>query len=133
VFSIGFPLEPAVKQAILAAPADGWLPARDQDDHDRLGAWVCELDGLDLAGWPPGTRAICRRERPHPGAKPKMTFTDQAGHRFQVFITNQPGPDVVALEARHRGMPASRTASAAPRPPGLPTCPATALPPTTPG
>jgi DDE family transposase len=49
-FSIGFPLEPAVKQAILAAPVDGWLPARDQDDHDRPGAWVCELDGLDLAG-----------------------------------------------------------------------------------
>jgi hypothetical protein len=102
-FSIGFPLEPAVKQAILAAPADGWLPARDQDDHDRPGAWVCELAGLALAGWPPGTRAICRRERPHPGAKPKMTFTNQAGHRFQVFITNQSDPDGVALEARHRG------------------------------
>jgi Transposase DDE domain group 1 len=32
-----------------------------------------------------------------------MSFTDQAGHRFQVFITNQPDPDVVALEAHHRG------------------------------
>ena len=31
-----------------------------------------------------------------------MTFTDQHGHRFQVFITNQSDPDIVALEARHR-------------------------------
>jgi hypothetical protein len=45
---------------------------------------------------------ICRRERPHPGAKHKMAFTDQAGHRFQVFITNQTNPDIAALEACHR-------------------------------
>jgi hypothetical protein len=32
-----------------------------------------------------------------------MSFTDQAGHRFQVFITDQPDPDAVALEAHHRG------------------------------
>jgi hypothetical protein len=102
-FSIGFPLEPAVRQAILATRADGRLSVRDQDEHDRQGAWVCELDGLDLVGWPPSTRAICRRERADPDAKPKIGFTDQAGHHFQVFITNQPGLDVVALEARHRG------------------------------
>jgi hypothetical protein len=61
-----------------------------------------ELATLELAGagWPEGTRAICRRERPHPGARHKMGVTDAAGHRFQVFITNQPDP--VILEARHR-------------------------------
>ncbi|HEV8653028.1 MAG TPA: transposase [Actinomycetes bacterium] len=57
---------------------------------------------LASAGWPEGTRAICRRERPHPGARHKMGFTDQHGHRFQVFITNQPDPDPAVLEARHR-------------------------------
>jgi Transposase DDE domain group 1 len=31
-----------------------------------------------------------------------MGFTDQHGHRFQVFITNQPDPDPAILEARHR-------------------------------
>jgi hypothetical protein len=31
-----------------------------------------------------------------------MAFTDAAGHRFQVFITNQPDPDPAVLEARHR-------------------------------
>jgi hypothetical protein len=101
-FSIGFPIDAAVQATILAAPADAWRPAADQHGHDRQGAWVCELSWLDLAGWPPGTRAICRRERPHPGARHKMTFTDQHGHRFQVFITNQPDPDIVCLEARHR-------------------------------
>jgi hypothetical protein len=45
-------------------------------------------------------RAICRREDPHPGAQ--LAFTDADGHRFQVFITDQPDPDVTALELRHR-------------------------------
>ena len=55
---------------------------------------------LDLPGWPAGTRAICRREDPHPGAQ--LSFTDADGHRFQVFITDQPDPDVAALELCHR-------------------------------
>jgi len=113
-FSIGFPLEPDVKAAILAvpAPADGgdhggWVPAADQHGRQRPGAWVCELAALDLPsqGWPTGTRAICRRERPHPGARHKITFTDHTGHRFQVFITNLPDPDPATLEARHRALP----------------------------
>jgi hypothetical protein len=102
-FSIGLPLEADVKAAIGAAPAGAWLPALGPDGHARPGAWVCELSWLNLSGWPEGTRAICRRERPHPGARHKMSLTDQAGHRFQVFITNQPDSDVVALEAHHRG------------------------------
>jgi hypothetical protein len=101
-FSIGFPIDAAAQAAILAAPAGAWLPAAGPDGHDRPGAWICELAWLDLSGWPPGTRAICRRERPHPGARHKMTFTDTGGHRFQVFITNQADPDIVGLEARHR-------------------------------
>ncbi|HZD03041.1 MAG TPA: IS1380 family transposase [Actinomycetes bacterium] len=110
-FSIGFPLEPDVQAAILQIPAPtdsgdngGWTPATDPGGRARPGAWVAELSGLDLAsqGWPAGTRAICRRERPHPGAAHKIAFTDHTGHRFQVFITNQPDPDPARLEARHR-------------------------------
>jgi hypothetical protein len=102
-FSVGFDCDARVRAAILATPQAAWQPALDADGRARDGAWVCELD-LDLAaaGWPAGTRAICRRERPHPGAIRKMTFTDAAGHRFQVFITNQPDPDIRVLEARHR-------------------------------
>ncbi len=61
---------------------------------------MCELEGLDLSPWPAGTRAICRRERPHPGAQ--LTFTDFHGYRFQVFITDQQDPDLAILEAHHR-------------------------------
>jgi hypothetical protein len=111
-FSIGFPLEPDVQAAILAvpAPADGddagWVPALDSHGRRRPGAWVRELSALDLAGqgWPGGTRAICRRERPHPGARHKMGFTDHTGHHFQVFITNQPDPDPATLDARHHAL-----------------------------
>jgi Transposase DDE domain group 1 len=108
-FSIGFPLEPDVQAAILQIPAPtsgddgGWVPATDPHGRRRPGAWVAELSALDLAGqgWPAGTRAICRRERPHPGAAHKIGFTDHTGHRFQVFITNQPDPDPATLDARH--------------------------------
>jgi Transposase DDE domain group 1 len=62
---------------------------------------VCEPTGwVDLGNWPDGTRAICRREDAHPGAQ--LRFTDHDGHRFQVFLTDQPDPDVAALELRHR-------------------------------
>jgi hypothetical protein len=107
-------LEPAVQAAILAVPAPapggedgGWVPALDPHGRRRPGAWVCELSTLDLAGqgWPRGTRAICRRERPHPGAAHKMGFTDHTGHRFQVCITNQPDPDPATLDARHHATP----------------------------
>jgi len=101
-FSIGFAIDADVKAAILAAPPGAWQPATDAHGRRRAGAGVCELLWLDLSGWPQGTRAICRRERPHPGARHKMTFTDPHGHRFQVFITNQPDPDIARLEARHR-------------------------------
>jgi hypothetical protein len=47
-----------------------------------------------------GTRAICRREDPHPGAQ--LSFTDADGHRFQVFVTDQPDGDITRLELRHR-------------------------------
>jgi hypothetical protein len=55
---------------------------------------------LDLTRWPPGTRAIARRERPHPDAQ--LRFTDADGWRVQVFITDQPDADIVELERRHR-------------------------------
>jgi len=101
-FSVGFDLDSRVRTAILDLPETAWSPAIDADGGDRDGAQVAELATLDLAagGWPAGTRAICRRERPHPGAQ--LTFTDADGWRFQVFITDQPDPDLAGLELRHR-------------------------------
>ncbi len=99
-FSIGLDLYGSVRQAILNMEAGAWVPALTQAGEEREGAAVCELNNLDLSAWPAGTRAICRRERPHPGAQ--LTFTDAEGFRFQVFITDQEEADIAQLEARHR-------------------------------
>jgi Transposase DDE domain group 1 len=100
-FSVGFDLTEPVRKAILAVPEQAWRPALTQAGEEREGAAVAEL-ALDLAanGWPAGTRAICRRERPHPGAQ--LSFTDEDGYRFQVFITNQQGGRIERLEQLHR-------------------------------
>jgi Transposase DDE domain group 1 len=98
-FSISLPADERVCAAVLAVPHGAWQPAVDADGQPRDGAEVAELSSLDLAGWPQGTRAICRREDPHPGAQ--LCFTDADGHRFQVFITDQDG-DATVLELRHR-------------------------------
>ncbi len=98
-FSVGFDLTEPVRQAILALPERAWRPALTQTGEQRDGAAVAELD-LDLSRWPPGTRAICRRERPHPGAQ--LSFTDDNGYRFQAFISNQPGSRIARLEQLHR-------------------------------
>jgi hypothetical protein len=100
-FSLGYALTESVREAVRSLDETAWAPARDTDGEPREGAWVTELTELvDLAAWPQGTRLICRRERPHPGAQ--LTFSDVDGHRFQCFITDQTGDDLSALEARHR-------------------------------
>lgn len=99
LFSVGFDLAEPVREAILAVPEQAWRPALTQAGEEREGAAVAELS-LDLAKWPPGTRAICRRERPHPGAQ--LSFTDDNGYRFQVFISNQQGKRIERLEQLHR-------------------------------
>jgi hypothetical protein len=100
-FSFGYPIGEPVRQTLLSLPESAWLPAADQDGEARDGAWVTELtDKVNLPDWPEGTRLICRRERPHPGAQ--LSFTDLDGHRFQCFITDQAGEDIAALEALHR-------------------------------
>ena len=82
-------------------PSAAWTPAIDADGQPRDGAEVCELTGwIDLHTWPAGTRVICRREDAHPGAQ--LRFSDHDGHRFQVFLTDQPDPDLARLELRHR-------------------------------
>jgi len=102
-FSIGHDLTEPIRTACLAIPTRRWRPAVTADGSDeRDGAQVAEItDLVDLSRWPEGTRAIARREEPHPGAQ--LTFTDLDGHRFQVFITDQTDPDIAYLEALQRG------------------------------
>jgi DDE family transposase len=100
-FSFGYAIDERVRKAILALTETAWAPAAGQDGEPREGAWVAELTGdVSLASWPAGTRLVCRRERPHPGAQ--LSFTDDDGHCFQCFITDQPDPDIAALEVLHR-------------------------------
>ena len=57
------------REQVLAL-GEAWTPAANQDGEPREGAWVTELTGLvNIDSWPAGTRLICRRERPHPGAQ----------------------------------------------------------------
>ncbi|MDQ6726280.1 MAG: IS1380 family transposase, partial [Actinomycetota bacterium] len=101
-FSVGFPMDEAVREAVLALDESAWSPAIRQDMEVREEAEVAEItNGLDLSRWPAGTRAIVRREVPHPGAQ--LTFTDIDGRRFQVFICDSTDDDLAYLEARHRG------------------------------
>ena len=57
-----------------------------------------------MTSWPPGTRLILRKERPHPGAQ--LRITDPDGLRVTGFLTNTAagGPDrqLADLELRHR-------------------------------
>ena len=104
-FSVGVAITTPIRAAITAA-AD-WVPALDGDGSLRDGAELVELtDYLDpavLAAFPAGTRLICRRERPHPGAQ--LSLFDQVnGMRHQVFATDTPhgGASMQFLEVRHR-------------------------------
>jgi hypothetical protein len=101
-FSIGFDVTVAVQLAILQVPKGNWVEPMRQDMEPREGAQVAEItEWLDLSAWPEGTRAICRREEPHPGAQ--CTIFEPEGWRHQVFITNSVDDDIIYLEVRHRG------------------------------
>lgn len=101
-FSIGFDVTESVRLAIVQVPNTAWVEPMRQDMGPREGAGVAEItEHLDLSAWPDGTRAICRREHPHPGAA--CTIFEPEGWRHQVFITNSVDDDIVYLEVRHRG------------------------------
>jgi hypothetical protein len=104
-----------VHSALAQLPAAVWTPAYQARkpraaEHGvqiepRDGAWVAEATGLTpLTGWPPGTRLILRKERPHPGAQ--LRTTDADGLRITGFLTNTnhggPARQLADLELRHR-------------------------------
>ena len=105
-FSVGYAVTEPVRRAVRALPDRLWHAALDQDGTLRDGAGVAELTGMvDLDGYPPGTRIIVRRERPHPGAQLSL-FDQDEGLRHQVFLTDTPysgGGSAQFLEVRHRG------------------------------
>jgi hypothetical protein len=99
-YSVGMTITDAIHTAVLAVPATAWTPAVEPDGEIRDGAWVAELDGDCLTGWPKGMRLIVRKERPHPGAQ--LRFTDADGLRLTAFATNTADTPIAELELQHR-------------------------------
>lgn len=89
----------AIHQHVLKVPASAWTAAVEADGEIRDGAWVAELTGDVLDGWPEAMRLIVRKERPHPGAQ--LRLTDADGMRLTCFATNTSG-QIAELELRHR-------------------------------
>jgi hypothetical protein len=101
-FSVGYELTETVRAAILEVPETQWRRAINMGGQERDGAWVAELtDRVELSAWPAGSRLICRRERPHPGAQ--FQIFDEHGYRHTCFLTDQDDTNIAALELRHRG------------------------------
>jgi hypothetical protein len=100
-FSVGYEVDGRVREAILKLGDSAWTGALEASGEAREGAWVAELtERLDLSRWPQGTRLICRRERPHPGAQ--FEIFDEHGFRYTCFLTDQQDQDIASLELRHR-------------------------------
>jgi DDE family transposase len=100
-----------IHTALALLPETAWTPAYQArtpraGEHGiqiepRDGAWVAEVTELvDLSAWPPETRLILRKERPHPGAQ--LRITDHDGMRITGFLTTTPTGQLADLELRHR-------------------------------
>jgi hypothetical protein len=104
-----------IRTALAVLPKQAWTPAyqarkpraaeQGVQIEPRDGAWVAEATGcVGMSSWPPGTRLILRKERPHPGAQ--LRITDADGLRVTGFLTNTgpggPGRQLADLELRHR-------------------------------
>lgn len=77
-------------------------------------AWISSLS------WLHGTRAICRRDEPYPGAQ--FTFANVSGYRFHVFITDRDDDDIAYVGERHRGQRVLRSGFGVAMTPGCLTC-----------
>ncbi|WP_042177080.1 IS1380 family transposase [Streptomyces sp. NBRC 110035] len=99
-YSVGMTITDQIHHHVLKIPASAWTPAVETNGEIRDGAWVAELTGDVLDGWPKGMRLIVRKERPHPGAQ--LRITDADGMRLTCFATNTTGLPIAELELRHR-------------------------------
>lgn len=64
-YSVGMTITAEIHQAVLRVPASAWTPAVEPGGV-REGAWVAELTGNVLDGWPDGMRLIIRKNDPTP-------------------------------------------------------------------
>jgi hypothetical protein len=102
----------AIHQAVVKVPLAAWTPAVEPDGEIRDGAWVAELTGGMLDGWPKGMRLIVRKERPHPGAQLRITDGDgmritciAAESRVRAAVLGLAGAEVSAETAARITVP----------------------------
>ena len=103
-FSVGFAITESVRDAIRGLDDSDWTPATRQNGQPREKAYVAEITdvaGINISGWPDGSRLLVRKEPLHPGAQ--QTIDDIDGCRFTAFLTDQTDTDLAALDPRHRG------------------------------
>jgi hypothetical protein len=101
-FSVGFDVDERVRDAIAGLPETAWAKAIRADGSEREHSWVAEIsDRVELSGWPQGSRLIARKTKLRDGDQ--LSFADHDGHRLAVFLTDQPGDDIAALDLDHRG------------------------------
>jgi len=105
-FSVRFTLAgPDIVELATALPTTVWTPAL----ADPAGvARVAEAtDAGWVAGWPPGSRLIVRREHPSRAARHlakyrQMSICDVDGMRYTAILTNRPDLPADMLELDHR-------------------------------
>jgi Transposase DDE domain group 1 len=101
LFSVGAKLTDDVLQAVLRVDDQAWKQGLHNDGSENSAAWVCELTGhVSLAGWPLGSRLICRAVRLPEAVQ--LTFGENDGFRYEVFLTDVPG-DIRDRDLFHRG------------------------------
>lgn len=122
-YSVGLTITDAIHQAVLKVPASAWTPAVEPDGEVRDGAWVCELAGNVLDGWPKGMRLIVRKERPHPA--PSCASPTPTGCALPASPPTRPARRSPSWSCGTANAPAPRTASAPLGPPACATCPCT--------
>lgn len=125
-YSVGMTITEQIHQAVLKVPASAWTPAIEPGGEIRDGAWIAELTGNILTGWPKGMRLVVRKERPHPGAQ--LRITDADGMRLTCFATNTPDVPIAELELRHRRRARAEDRIRAARATGLRNLPSTTPP-----
>ncbi len=106
-FSVGWTITAREHTAIALLRHSDWSAAIDTEGNPRPPeeAAVAEITGLlpaaTLTAYPPGTRVIVRRERPHPGAQ--LDLVEQAdGCRYTALATDTRVGQHAFLDARHR-------------------------------
>ncbi len=105
-YSVGFDVTEPVREAIVAVPANVWVPALTPEGQLRRGAQVTEITGLlTLAdGWQPDQRTLARTEPLHPRYRKQASAIEtQRGQRFQAIATDLPGHHYPRLDAPGSG------------------------------